>query len=64
MANLYSRQSIDASYQVENNFAKQIQRILKKLTYDRQWKPSDDKSLHGLSWPGGLISTKGHIMIY
>ena len=29
MGNRYSRQSIDASYQVENNFAKQIQRILK-----------------------------------
>ena len=34
------------------------------LTDDRRWKLSGDNSLSGLSWPGGLISTKGQIMSY
>ena len=66
MGNLYRRHSIDVSYQVADHLAKQIRRRLKclKLTDDRRWTPSDGESLHGLSWPGEQISTKGHIMIY
>ena len=34
------------------------------LTDVRRWMSSDVKSVHDLSWPGGLISTTVHIIIY
>jgi hypothetical protein len=61
MSNLYKGPSIDASYQVSVHLAKGFQRRrlkCEKLTDDRRWTPSDDKSLHCL-WQGELkIHTK------